>query len=68
MICSSDDAADGQVRFQGLRFLLWLENSDPHVEMAGAVCDALLALDRSMASSKSPGNEPTTLCLHALLQ
>ena len=53
MICSSDDAADGQVRFQGLRFLLWLENSDPHVEMAGAVCDALLALDRSMASSKS---------------
>jgi len=50
----SEDAADGQVRFQGARFLLKLRrDEEKHLEMASDLCDALLVLDRSMASQKT---------------
>jgi len=51
---NSEDAADGQVRFQGARFLLTLQRDvEEHLKMATGLCDALLALDRSMASQKT---------------
>lgn len=42
------------MRFQGARFLLMLQrDKEEHLKMAAGLCDALLALDRSMASQKT---------------
>ena len=50
----SEDAADGRVRFQGLRLLLWLRRDrTDHATLAAGVCRALLARDRALSATNS---------------